>query len=1012
MTLRSRIESLSPENLELFKTQARAKAQAGDPSYSQLVSSQEYADIFGADLQPSQPQQKQWWQTPLEVIGAPFSFVQENVIDPALAMLLSGATPSTQGTEDMGWFERERAEFNAWQTPGINLPWISPFSGEQARVDIKGVIQNLPWLAIPGVGSVGKGTGFAGKIGKLGSIGRVAGTALEFSPWGLTEKGLGQVGKLAGKAAAPLTGRAAANVAKIEDPVMKKLVEAIRAVKPKRAQYNVEKSAELAKRTATAESILEGKTGYEAFQSAKGALAGKYDIPDFEAVFKQFTEEEVGGIFDRINTSPARLFDRLDAADALMDFGTGMRIPTKREVDLVSKVLGKEIGDALRTHRPRSEQALRALLDATGLPKAILSSYDMSAPLRQGAVLVAAHPKSGLKNIGNMIKAFASEKTAVKMEDQLLKRAIYPRAAEAKLYIAPYKQLVGKLAEREEAFMSGLAEKIPGVAMSERAYITFLNKMRMDTFEYYINNWAKNGVKATAEDEKQLARMINILSGRGDLGALSEMRTVLNAGFFSPGFVASRAQTPMLLFTGNPLIRKTAAREIASFVGAGLGILSLASLAGGEVETDPRSTDFGKIKIGNTRLDFWGGFQPYARFVSQLISGERKSATGNIYPIEREDLITRFIRSKESPLAGLLNDIIVGETFIGEELSTTRESILQQARNRLVPMFAQDIWDAVDEQGLFGGFLALPGVLGATVTSYGSEEKDIRQLRDKVAQETYGMDWNSLGMEMGSAAQRTLEQQYPDLQKNWITSEDTLLGRGDAWREYRRKSTHIKEFTQDELLLASAKMKADGNGTEFREKVNEIMSNQRAMYKEMKLDPQFKDIEDTLVGDLTPAELSKMNPLDVARMAYNEMMYAPDLYDQYGEYQFDLAAQRKEQFVRQYGQAALDYVEDFMGLKWQDTPELQDLAMARDALKPYWKAESDVWAQYPPMVKQESDRIAILEQQNPIEGKRALFRSQFGKLIMMARKMVAIEKKRTKMKNPEIAMYLKKYYSY
>ena len=35
-------------------------------------------------------------------------------------------------------------------------------------------------------------------------------------------------------------------------------------------------------------------------------------------------------------------------------------------------------------------------------------------------------------------------------------------------------------------------------------------------------------------------------------------------------------------------------------------VLALASLAGADVEKDPRSSDFGKIKDGNTRWDIWG----------------------------------------------------------------------------------------------------------------------------------------------------------------------------------------------------------------------------------------------------------------------------------------------------------------------------------------------------------------------------------------------------------------------
>jgi hypothetical protein len=46
------------------------------------------------------------------------------------------------------------------------------------------------------------------------------------------------------------------------------------------------------------------------------------------------------------------------------------------------------------------------------------------------------------------------------------------------------------------------------------------------------------------------------------------------------------------------------------------------------VEIDPRSTDFGKIKVGNIRWDIWGGFQQWVRVASQLATGERKTGKG------------------------------------------------------------------------------------------------------------------------------------------------------------------------------------------------------------------------------------------------------------------------------------------------------------------------------------------------------------------------------------------------
>ena len=49
---------------------------------------------------------------------------------------------------------------------------------------------------------------------------------------------------------------------------------------------------------------------------------------------------------------------------------------------------------------------------------------------------------------------------------------------------------------------------------------------------------------------------------------------------------------------------------------------------GPEVEADPRSSYFGKIQVGPSTVDLWGGSQQIARYAAQWITGERKTREG------------------------------------------------------------------------------------------------------------------------------------------------------------------------------------------------------------------------------------------------------------------------------------------------------------------------------------------------------------------------------------------------
>ena len=224
--------------------------------------------------------------------------------------------------------------------------------------------------------------------------------------------------------------------------------------------------------------------------------------------------------------------------------------------------------------------------------RAIWTSYDLSAMLRQGGFIVLSHPGRATKSIVPMLKAFASEKQAFAINNEILNRANAPLYARSKLFIAPIDGS-SRMSGLEEAYMSRWAEKIPGVAQSERAYLTFLNKLRADSFDAMISTLSRNGT-ATQEEMSTIANFINVATGRGNLGKIDQAAVALNTVFFAPRYVASRFQ----LLLGQPLYRGTAKTrklivgEYARYL-AGLGVVYLlAHLSGAEIEDDPRSANF------------------------------------------------------------------------------------------------------------------------------------------------------------------------------------------------------------------------------------------------------------------------------------------------------------------------------------------------------------------------------------------------------------------------------------
>ena len=143
------------------------------------------------------------------------------------------------------------------------------------------------------------------------------------------------------------------------------------------------------------------------------------------------------------------------------------------------------------------------------------------------------------------------------------------------------------MTSREEAFMSNLAEKIPGFGHlargSDRAYTGFLNKLRADVFDDLVSK-----AKLTGSDNpnmaKDIATFVNAATGRGSLpAALEKAAPALNGVFFSPRLMASRLTLLNPVYYLNPktdpFVRKEALKSLMGFAAVGSTVLGLAQAA-------------------------------------------------------------------------------------------------------------------------------------------------------------------------------------------------------------------------------------------------------------------------------------------------------------------------------------------------------------------------------------------------------------------------------------------------
>jgi len=511
--------------------------------------------------------------------------------------------------------------------------------------------------------------------------------------------------------------------------VKKKWVDALKGAKVLRGQQEKIYTAERAKKISDFKAAGKGVSGEQRFYKQKGQLTGEMEKVEFTSLRKEVGQSDVDALFDQINEFEGiSEWEKIPAQTGLAKiFGeAGGAVPTEGEIKLLEKVFGSDLSKELLKKQSLFTKFKKNGLEIANIPRSVMTSADLSFGFRQGVFVAAKHPKIFFKNFAKQFKMFGSEKYYQEMMKEIRTRPNFGKMQDSGLPITD----LGVMSQREEAFMSNFAEKLPlgigkTVRASGRAYTGFANRLRADLFDYMVDYGNKFGKGDNVAYLESAADFIGNATGRGKIPFGGEkIATTLNAVFFSPRLLASRINllNPYYYWKLDPLVRKEALKSLAAFGGMATTVTGLAKMAGADVGIDPRSADFGKIKVGNTRYDVMGGFQQPIRAMSQILSGKIVSSTtgkemtlGEGYkPMTVPEIALRFFEMKESPLMSFAVSMSRGTNAIGEKFDLPTE-----IANRFIPMVAQDMNDLYNERGFEGIPMAVPAIFGFGAQTYG-----------------------------------------------------------------------------------------------------------------------------------------------------------------------------------------------------------------------------------------------------------------------------------------------------
>jgi hypothetical protein len=377
-----------------------------------------------------------------------------------------------------------------------------------------------------------------------------------------------------------------------------------------------------------------------------------------------------------------------------------------RQVEAIKRQMTEVVAKEVYRQKPWYGKIWHGAKELNNFLRSLILGPDISFLFRQGGPLVVNRfLRMNKAALPEMWRALQREEVARAIDASIRHGKngdLYEKAGLDFSDIEP-----GTKPGQEEGIASDWLQKVPGVRRpyraADRANTVLINKLRAETFDLLYDPQ-----KHTLEQAQAIARYINVATGRGDLSNAAIAGLVRGTAdvFLSPRYMVSRFQYLM----GLPLwkapkgARKLIAKEYATYylrIGA---FLTLASqIPGVDVEADPRSSDFGTIRIGNLNIDILSGLKQQVTMLARVLPlgewGHKNYLADEKKAIPSDPFRTflNFFLYKMSPLPQLGADMALrqGKDFKGDPLTVGGVS-----RRLFLNITAQDIVEALLEKGI------------------------------------------------------------------------------------------------------------------------------------------------------------------------------------------------------------------------------------------------------------------------------------------------------------------------
>ena len=412
---------------------------------------------------------------------------------------------------------------------------------------------------------------------------------------------------------------------------------------------------------------------------------------------------------------------------------------------------------------------------------AMVASFDNSFLGRQGLKMLFTHPTAWAPGARKSFSDFAQTLGGKNAHDAML-ADIYSREN----YLNGEYQRAKIIAKTEEQYPTSIPERIPGVGRvfkaSEVAFKGSALRMRTDLYDMLSARAKDLGVDLGNKTEiESLGKMINALTARGIWGKTGEP-PIVRLFLWAPKMLKANIDVLTAHGFGSGLdskfTQKEAAKNLLKIVSITALLMAIANaLLPDSAELDPRSSDFGKIKVGTTRFDITGGAASLVVLASRIISyalgmpSIKSPETGLVRPFGNNigqktafDAIIDFLKNKTTPPMGVLISWLDNKNKgSGEDFTWSNAAFTSFTPISLQNMIKMG--DDVSADKIVGAMVDLIGINANSYSDDGSKKRDIvnRMRRGKELNEDQQKAFDKLSKQSQKNAKHDAKHTAPEI---------------------------------------------------------------------------------------------------------------------------------------------------------------------------------------------------------------------------------------------------------